>query len=139
MPDESNQAQHYTRATRVRWALVVLLSLAAGALAVLLAMPHETATAQVVGGVRSEGVFAVPAQLGPDTHGLFLIDAENDTLCVYEYAPGSGSSAAELRLTAARRYSFDMRLEDYNTQPPPREIRDLVEQHRRMEEASPDD
>lgn len=136
MSPESTQTRHYSPASQLRWALVALLGLCAVALVVLLAAPLPTATGQVVGGQRDGGVFAVPAQVGPDAYGLYLIDSENATICVYEYTPGRGSVSPQLRLTAARRYSFDMRLEDYNTQPSPREIRELVEQHRRMEEAS---
>ncbi|MGC9453312.1 MAG: hypothetical protein ACP5HU_00465 [Phycisphaerae bacterium] len=115
-----------------------MLTAAAVALGVQLALPVDTAVAQVYEGDEEGRIFAVPAQVGQESYGVFLVDTGNDTICVYEYSPARGSGPAKLRLTAARRFSFDLQLEEYNTEPPVREIRDLVEQHRRMDEASSD-
>jgi hypothetical protein len=137
MSREIPHTRRCPRRERLRWALVALLAAGAGALVALLAMPLPAATAQVVTGERGDEVLVVAGQVSQDTYGLYLVDTERDTICVYEYFPGRGSSPAQLRLTAARRFSFDLQLEDYNTQPSPREIKELVEQHRRLEETSP--
>jgi hypothetical protein len=121
----------------LRWALVVVLATGAGGLIALLAAPLPSATGQVVTGEQGREVLVVAGQVSQDTYGLYLVDTEHDTICVYEYFPGRGSSPAQLRLTAARRFSFDLLLEAFNTQPSPREIKELVEQHRRLEETSP--
>lgn len=122
-----------------RWLPAVMLAAVAGVLALQLAIPTEEATGQVIAGGSEATLFAVPAQVGQDSYGVFLVDTENDTICVYEYSSAKSGGSARLKLTAARRFSFDLQLEEYNTEPPVREIRDLVEQHRRMDEASPDD
>jgi hypothetical protein len=75
-------------------------------------------------------VVAAPWQIGPDMYGLYLIDTQHRTICVYQYISGN---TRELRLLAARTYSYDTQLDEYNTKPSPREIRSLVEQHKRLE------
>lgn len=137
MSPESSQTRLRPTAALVRWLPVAAMVVAAGALAALLLKPVDSAVAQVYDRESQGRLFAVPAQVGPDNYGVYIVDSRNDTICVYEYTPGRGSNPAKLRLTAARRFSFDMQLEEYNTEPSVREIRDLVEQHRRMDEASP--
>jgi hypothetical protein len=82
-----------------------------------------------VGGPGGGGLLAVPAQIARDSYGLFLVDPDRGTICVYQYQ----ATARKLQLLASRTYRFDVQLDDWNTQPPPREIQDLVSQQRRLE------
>jgi hypothetical protein len=72
------------------------------------------------------GVFVMPAQLSPNVWGCFLMDIDNQTLCVYQYSPGEKM----LRLSASRTFKFDRGLNNFNTSPPPLEVRDLVQRER---------
>ena len=76
-----------------------------------------------------QGLLAVPAQITRDSYGLFLIDPAEGTICVYQYQ----ATTRKLQLLASRAYRFDVRLDDWNTLPPPREIQDLVGQQKRLE------
>jgi hypothetical protein len=69
------------------------------------------------------GLFVMPAQLSPNTWGCYLMDTDNRTLCVYQYSPGEKM----LRLTAARSFKNDCRLGNFNTAPPPGEVKDLAD------------
>lgn len=72
------------------------------------------------------GLFVMPAQLAPNTWGCYLLDTENKTLCVYQYSPGEKL----LRFAAARDVQHDRLLGDFNTLPPPTEVKDLVKRER---------
>ncbi len=80
---------------------------------------------------QGRGMFAVAGRIDDNTYGLFIVDPENDTICVYKYLPGTTRT---LRLVAARNFTYDVQLDDYNTAPAPREIKKLVEQHKRIDE-----
>ena len=71
----------------------------------------------------ADGVTIVPAQLSSSTFGCYLLDANQQTLCVYQYRPGEH----ELRLEAARDVQYDRRLKLYNTTPPPAEVQRLAD------------
>ena len=75
------------------------------------------------------GVVAVTGQIAPDSYGIYLLDPQARTIALYEWDMGRGS----LRLRAARSYASDTQLEEYNTQPSPREIRKLVAQQRGLD------
>ena len=47
-------------------------------------------------------------QLGRDIYGLYLVDHNYGTICVYQYDPRE----RKLKLTAVRRYSFDVQLNE---------------------------
>jgi len=85
--------------------------------------------AQVGGPGGGGGLLAAPAQISRDSYGLFLVDPDRGTICVYQYQ----ATTRKLQLLASRTYTFDVQLDDWNTQPPPREIQDLVNQQRRLE------
>jgi hypothetical protein len=87
---------------------------------VVFASPALAQQAPVAGG---NGLFVMPAQLAPSTWGCYLMDVDNQTLCVYQYSPGEKM----LRLSAARSVKFDRALGNFNTNPPPTEIRDWVQ------------
>jgi len=94
------------------------------------------AQAQVTASGGGGNVFAIAGQLSRDVYGLYLVDLEHATICVYEYLP-AGTGSSRLRLMAARTFAFDRQLDEYNTEPLPREIKTLVEQHRRLQASRP--
>lgn len=76
----------------------------------------------------ANGLFVMPAQFSANTWGCYLMDIDNQTLCVYQYSPGEKM----LKLSAARSIRSDRGLSNFNTNPPPGEIKDWV---RREQEA----
>ena len=113
-----------------RWLIVGLLAVIAACLLVEAGSTASTTSSELSAGGKGS-VFAVAGQITPDTYGLYLVDLENGTICVYQYLGG----ARRLRLMAARTFAYDRQLDEYNTEPLPREIRELVEQQRRLERA----
>jgi hypothetical protein len=114
-------------------AIVSLLGVIAACLVAQVITGSQPAGAQVAGpqGAGAQGgVIAAPGQIGPDAYGLYLIDTSHRTIGVYQYL---GGGLKELRLLAARTYNYDLQLDEYNTKPSPREIKSLVEQHKRLE------
>jgi hypothetical protein len=70
------------------------------------------------------GIFVVPAQFSTNLWGCYLMDVDSQTLCAYQYVSGEH----QLRLVAARNFTYDRRLKNYNTaNPSPSEVKDLVE------------
>ena len=111
------------------WALWVNAGLLAVILVVLLGrngapsiLPAAFAQNQppIAGGA---GVFIMPAQMQQNVWGCYLLDVDNKTLCAYQFYPGE----KKLRLTAARSYRYDTKLENYNTEMPPREVKALLD------------
>ena len=84
------------------------------------AMADSPAPAGSTGG---NGLFVMPGQLSPNTWGCYLMDTDHQTLSVYQYTP----SEQTLRLVAARSFRYDRMMGNYNTAPPPLDIRDLSE------------
>lgn len=66
-------------------------------------------------------LYLMPGQLLSNVWGCYVLDTENQTLCAYAY------SGSLLQLKCSRSIRHDHELEDYNTSPPPAEIRKLVE------------
>ena len=83
--------------------------------------------AEVSVGAAGE-IVVVAGKVTAETYGLYLVDLKHGTISVYQYL----SSKRKLRLMAVRRYTFDTQLDDYNTEPAPREIRDLVGKQKRL-------
>lgn len=69
------------------------------------------------------GLFLMPAQFSSNTWGCYVMDVDTQTLVAYQFLPGE----KQLRLIAARNFRFDRRLGNFNTSPPPTEVRDLLE------------
>src|SRR5580698_9371481 len=69
------------------------------------------------------GLFVMPGQIGANSWGCYLMDTDHQTLSVYQYTP----SEQILRLVAARSFRYDRLMGNYNTAPPPLDIRDLSE------------
>jgi hypothetical protein len=68
------------------------------------------------------GLFIMPAQLDRDSWGVYLMDTDRGTLCVYQYLRGKRS----LELVAARKFTGDTRIENMNTFPTMQEMADLL-------------
>ena len=109
--------------------LVVLLLVIAAALLSEVLRPTRRAAAQVASGTQSGEIFAVAGKITEDTYGLYLINRETAIITVYQWVPGK---PGKLKLAAARNCTFDLQLDDYNTKPPPREIKGLVRAARRL-------
>jgi hypothetical protein len=65
----------------------------------------------------------IPVQMSANTWGCYVLDADAQVLCVYQYVPGERM----LRLQAARNIAYDKKLGAFNTAPLPREVADLVQ------------
>jgi len=116
------------RGSAAKWLAVGLLAVIAACLLVELGAATSPARAQTGSGSDGKGLFVVAGQVTRDSYGLYLVDVANSTVCVYQYLP----STRKLRLMASRNFSFDRQLDDYNTEPSPRRIRELVQQHKRL-------
>jgi len=108
--------------------LVVALAAAAGLLLVELLRPAAPAEAQVTTAASAGNIIAVAGQVTSDSYGLYLFDRESNIMTVYQWVPG----AQKLRLLAARNCTFDLQLDDYKTEPPPKEIRRIVREARSL-------
>jgi hypothetical protein len=75
----------------------------------------------------------MPAQLAPNTWGCYVMDAQNQTLCVYRFDPGKPL----LLLAAARDIQYDHKLPLYNTAPPPDEIKAILDRAEQPVRAAP--
>ena len=65
---------------------------------------------------------------------MFLIDPKTRTMCVYRYLANTN----KLQLLAARNVSYDLQLDDYNNAAKtPREIREVVEKQKRIDDVNP--
>jgi len=115
-----------------RWAAVAALSVVAGALAgQLVWSPAAGAAASAATGAAGRGkIFAVAGQVSADSYGLYLVDPEKGTLCVYEYV----ARDRQLWLRAARTFEADMQLDSYNTMPPPKEVSKMAAEARRLKD-----
>jgi hypothetical protein len=79
-------------------------------------------------------VYLMPGQMSMNTWGCYVMDTDRQTLSVYQFFPGE----KQLRFVAARNFSHDLRMKNFNTTPDPLEIRDLnarAENPRRGERA----
>jgi len=118
---------------------VLLLGIIATCLLLELTASVQTALAQPEGSgsIGGKEVFAVGGRITRDTYGIYLIDPDNGTICVYQFLYNPKLKKTELHLLAARNFTFDSQLDEYNTTPSPREIRALVEQQTRLNSVEP--
>jgi hypothetical protein len=72
------------------------------------------------------GLFVMPAQFSTNVWGCYVMDIDTQTLVAYTYTNGDRT----LRLTAARNFRFDRQLAHFNTEPPPLEVKGLVEKEK---------
>lgn len=131
MPETGLQNTLGARQSAGKWVIVILLTVIAACLLMEVGKPARGAQAAAVTGDKA-GLFAVAGQITRDSYGLYLVDVERGTVCVYQYM----ATSRKLHLRAARNITFDVQLDAYNTQPPPQEIKKLVEQHRRLKDKS---
>ena len=69
----------------------------------------------------------MPAQLGPSAFGLYLMDVDSGTICVYKATP----ETSRFRLMAARSFKYDRFLEDFNNDTPrPKDVQKLADDQR---------
>jgi len=129
MSEERIQVLAGSRWALSRWLIVALLGVIAACLLIEVGAATSAARGEVTSGQGGK-LFAVAGQISPGTFGLYLVDLENSTISVYQYV----STDKRLRLVAARNVLFDRQLDEYNTQPSPREIKTLIGQQKRLSE-----
>ena len=70
---------------------------------------------------------AFPIQIAPGFDGIVLIDHQTRNLCIYQYN-ARNPAHERLSLLAARNFSYDLQLEDYNNADPrPATIKEWLE------------
>ncbi len=119
-----------------KWLIAALLGVIAACLLVeagfatsaARAQDAETPEAGDVTSGRAGEIFAVAGRISPTTYGLYLVNTRSGTMALYEWQP----KGRKLRLLAARNYTFDLQLDNFNTEPAPQEIKKLVEENRRL-------
>ena len=91
----------------------------------------STGIARPVGSSEERGRFlAVAGQVADESYGVYLIDLEKGIITLYQWVPKTRT----LRLVAARNCTYDLQLDEYNTEPPPKEIQSLVRETERLGE-----
>jgi hypothetical protein len=101
-------------------AVIVLTMLNRGTVPSVLPAAYAQNQPPIAGGA---GVFVMPAQMATNVWGAYLLDVDSKTICAYQFFPGE----KKLRLSAARSYKYDTKLENFNTDIPPREVKAMVE------------
>lgn len=121
--DVSSEPRPRERIPAAKWCVVALLSAALGCLL----WEAGVGAADTRGGVAAGGeVLLVAGQITSNNYGLYIVDTRRSTICVYQWLSGTH----KLRLLAARNYTFDLQLDEYNTELLPRDIKKMVEQAR---------
>ena len=123
----ASRRENARSADTAKWLIVILLSVIATCLLIEVGFGTSAARADVMA-EGADHVIAVAGKVGSDSYGLYLLDLKNRTITVYQYVSGKRT----LRLMAGRNISFDVQLDEYNTEPPPSEIQKLVQQHKRL-------
>ncbi len=101
-------------------AVIVIVLFNRGTMPSFLSPAYAQNQPPIAGGA---GIFVMPAQMQTNVWGCYLLDIDSKTLCAYQFYPGE----KKLRLTAARSYRYDTKLENYNTELPPREIKAMLD------------
>ena len=84
-----------------------------------------TARAQgMTPGTESNGTIAFTTVVnGSSSQMLYLIDTKSQAFAVYRVEPTGPKGSGTVKLEAARQYRYDLKLEQFNNQPPePRDI-----------------
>lgn len=134
MSQMSAQESPAHRSPAWQWVTVMALSAVAGALVAQVASTSSAGAQAVTAAAPAgrEGVFAMAGQLSRDNYGIFLVDPSTSTMAVYEWVPDR-VQGKKLHLVAARNFSFDLQLDDYNNaEPLPRDVQALVKQNNRL-------
>ena len=119
-----------------RWLIVVVLAAVGAGLLAELVRGTPAANAQAAGGRGGDRFLAVAGQVTANTYGLYLVDMETGIITVYEWIP-SRRSTGILKLLAARNTTYDLQMDEYNTEPSPREIQKLVGKSRSISSPAP--
>jgi hypothetical protein len=91
--------------------------------------PGAPAGAEPMVGAR--GIYVMPAQLGVNSFGLYLLDLDAGNIVVYKALPDSN----RFHLMAARNFRNDRFLEDFNNDSPtPKEVQKLIQQQRQRQD-----
>ncbi len=76
---------------------------------------------------QQAAITVIPIQLGRETYGLAMVDADRQTLWVYEFN-ARGQTFDQLRLVAARSFEYDRQLTEWNTgTPTPTQVKNIIE------------
>jgi hypothetical protein len=79
----------------------------------------------------ARGLYMMPAQIGPQTYGVYLMDVDSETITVYRTNPDLN----RFKLMAVRSFKFDRFLNDYNNEKPtPAEVQKIVQDQRNRKE-----
>jgi hypothetical protein len=121
-PRSSKPLVYALSANAVALALIAVALFSHGGSSLPDLLPSAMAQNQLpIGG--GAGVFIVPGQFTTTSYGCYVMDVDAQTLSAYQYMP----SEKTMRLVAARTFRHDRRLTNYNTAPPPMEIKDMVD------------
>ncbi|HUO08457.1 MAG TPA: hypothetical protein VM008_09180 [Phycisphaerae bacterium] len=89
--------------------------------------PGAVSTGQPLG---ARGLYMMPAQLGANAWGVYLMDVDSQTLCVYRTTPETN----RFRLMAARSFKNDRFLEDYDNEGLlPKDVQKMVSNQRQRQ------
>jgi hypothetical protein len=70
-------------------------------------------------GAESNGTIAFTTPVnGMSSQMLYLIDTKSRALAVYRVEPANSKGSGSLKLEAARKYEYDLKLSEFNNQPP---------------------
>jgi len=76
------------------------------------------------------GTIAFTSSVGGSAQLLYLIDTRSRAFAIYRVDPANASGKGSVRLEATRQYQWDLKLEEYNNQPP--EVRAVMSQIRTL-------
>ncbi|MFP4214925.1 MAG: hypothetical protein ACOCWV_03400 [Planctomycetota bacterium] len=77
---------------------------------------------------RKGSMFAVGGQIASNKYGIYLVDVSTGTMALYEWEPRT----RKLRWLASRNVTNDLKIDDYNTELKPKQVKELAEQSRRI-------
>ena len=118
--------KHRNSLTAPVWVAIVLLAVIA--IAMLAEADADGQAGQPYADTDGRGMLAVAGQLGPQAYGLYLVDLDGGKILAYQFAQ------KKLRLAAVRTIEYDRRLDHYNTEPAPREIKELVDRSKQLKD-----
>ncbi|MCK5113898.1 MAG: hypothetical protein KAR11_03970 [Phycisphaerae bacterium] len=112
-----------------RWVVLLGLSAAAIGLLLFLGLGEGYAQGQTATVTPDSKIFVTVGRISRETYGLYLVDYENKTICIYQVTPEKGRS---LKLISARSYKYDVQLDAYNTpdEMSPAVVKEMVERRK---------
>lgn len=78
--------------------------------------PAERTRMSAMTGGETSGTVAFTSQTAGMAHLLYLVDTRNHAFAIYRIDPTNPKGT--VKLEAARRYQWDLKLAEYNNQPP---------------------